>query len=276
LTGEKPSTAALFPGQGTRPCRRETEEFRPDLIEALDDLIERDAFAGAGSSTACAQPAIYCASLALWSVDKRREVSHFAGHSLGEITALAAAGWIDEIDGLRLVIRRGALMQEACDRATGGMIALLEVSLEEAMALGDAFGLSLAGDNCPGQVVLAGEVKNIDALEAEAKRRRAISLRLPVAGAFHSPLMEPAVASLEAALGEVKLTPHDVPVLSADTLAPFQRPAKELATALTRPVRWREVLQLLSREGVRSFAVTGPGRALAPMVAKTLPLATMV
>jgi len=263
--------AILFPGQGVAAARADAVAARPDLVAALDALMGRDAFADAAHSTASAQPAIYCASLAAWSTRPIAGAGIFAGHSLGELTALAAAGWLDELDGLRLVVRRGALMEEACASRAGGMLALLGVSGSDAAALAARYGVTVANDNAPGQVVLSGEVAKLDALVADTARDGIARVRLPVAGAFHSPLMEPAVAPFRRALAQVRFTPRETIVLSASTLAPFGRVRDELAAALIRPVRWREALLALWDAGARRFVDVGPGQTLGALVRRTLP-----
>jgi malonyl CoA-acyl carrier protein transacylase len=272
---EQPTVAALFPGQGVEPSRDETEKIRPDLVEALDDLLGRDAFADAHRCTASAQPAIYCASLALWSTHES-DIQLFAGHSLGELTALAAAGWMNELDGLRLVVRRGALMEDACAHRAGGMLVALGIATDEAIDLAATYGVSVAGDNSPGQVVLSGESPRLNSLATKLRASGVPCQRLPVAGAFHSSLMEPAVGPFRVALSEMRFTPRRTRVLSANTLTQFSHPSVELAAALTRPVRWREAQLELWDAGARSFAAIGPGKALAGMTKRTLPKARLV
>jgi [acyl-carrier-protein] S-malonyltransferase len=265
------AVAALFPGQGVRVTRAEVGRRRPDLLRTLDRLFDGDAFAEAGRSTASAQPAIYCASLAAWSGSGREDARFFAGHSLGEITALVAAGWLTEAEGLHLVVRRGLLMQQACDRTSGGMIAIFDIAPDVALELAESLDLVLAADNCPGQVVLSGESVKLEALSREARVRRLNFVTLPVAGAFHSPLMRSAIEPLRAALAEVDWAPKETLVLSADTLSPIRAPVDELSAALIRPVRWREVLLSLQQRGVHSFVGIGPGKSLLPMTRRTLP-----
>ena len=252
-----------------KPDRGTTAAARPDLVDALDDLLGHDAFAEL-SSTASAQPAIYCASLALWSTRGDLEPRCFAGHSLGEITALAAAGWIDEIEGLRLVARRGALMEKACAIHPGGMIAILGVGAFSALPFAEKYGLVLANENAPDQAVVAGPSEALDKLADQLDQQRVSFIRLPVSGAFHSALMAPAVDPFREELDRVKLMPNDRVVFSAATLAPFTR-VDELAKGLIRPVRWRQALLALWEAGARTFTAFGPGRTLEALVRRNLP-----
>jgi [acyl-carrier-protein] S-malonyltransferase len=270
-TGER---AALFPGQGIAVCRSEVENARPDLVAALDNLVGKDAFAD--TSTACAQPAIYCASLASWSTEKADSVQYFAGYSLGEITALVAAGWLDEFVGLQLVVRRGAAMERCCRSAPGGMLAVLGLEFEETAELADKYGLAIANDNAPGQVILAGEVESLEVIAIDLTRNGVACKRLPVAGAFHCSMMQDAVVDFEAALLEIRISAHSTVVVSGATAKPFADTRRELATALTKRVRWRELLLRLRDDGVDSFCVYDPSKSLAGMVKRTLGDAAVV
>ncbi len=188
-----PSTAILFPGQGsqTADMRATVERVRPDLLELVHAAVGEDPFARAEEGTRWAQPAIFCASLAGWAELGRPAGDWMAGHSLGEIGALVAAGALREADGVRLVALRGRLMQEAGELAgDGGMVALLGAgAADEAPALAQAHGLSLANDNSPQQVVLSGACEALPAAAAAAKELGLRAIELPVTGAFHSPMM---------------------------------------------------------------------------------------
>src|SRR3954454_21500261 len=155
-------TAILFPGQGSQaPGMRDlVAQHAPELLERLGD----ESFDRVGESTRFAQPAIFCASLAGWrAVDA--EPLAMAGHSLGELTALVAAGALDPFDGLQLVVLRGRLMADA---GGGTMLALLGAEPEQADALAAAHGVTVANDNAPGQLVLSGPTAAVDACAAAA------------------------------------------------------------------------------------------------------------
>ncbi|HYI37934.1 MAG TPA: ACP S-malonyltransferase [Thermoleophilaceae bacterium] len=259
-------TAVLFPGQGSQqPGMREpTEAALPALVDLADELCGDDAFARADEGTRFQQPALYCAALAAWeSLRAEVEPVALAGHSLGEITALAAAGSLSHEDGLRLVAARGRLMQEAADVSDGGMMAVRGSRAEVEPRVRES-GVALANDNSPRQVVLAGASADLDALEDMRGKR------LPVAGAFHSPLMRPAVEGFRAELARAEFREPTVPVISCVSARPFEDPRQELAAALTSPVRWVDVLGTLHERGVRRFVETGPGSVLTGLVRKTL------
>jgi malonyl CoA-acyl carrier protein transacylase len=233
----------------------------PELLERVIELVGEDPFARVEESTRYAQPAIFCASIAGWDALNLRP-SAAAGHSLGELAALAAAGVLSRDDALELVVLRGRLMGEA---RNGSMLALVGASLEDANAIAGEGGVTVANDNAPGQVVLSGTVEALDKTEALASERGTRVIRLDVAGAFHSPAMEPSVAPFRAALDEVEVSEPAFPVFSGASAAPFTDVREELAQALVKPVRWRETVLALHEAGAPSFVEVGPGKVLARM-----------
>ncbi len=267
-------SAILFPGQGSQtPEMRETvSEVRPDLLELSEQIVGQDPFARAEEGTRFAQPAIFCASLAGWEALGRPDGDMMAGHSLGELAALVAAGCLSERDGLELVALRGKLMQESGERAgDGGMLALLgSGAADHATELADAHGLAVANDNSPQQVVLSGDRSAFEGASATAKELGLRPMELPVTGAFHSPMMAAAVPEFEAALARVEISSPRVTVLSAVTAAPFEDVRAQLAQALTMPVRWRETLIAMRERGGERFVEVGPGRVLTGLVKRTL------
>ncbi len=268
-------TAILFPGQGSQtPDMRETvSELRPDLLSLVDQIVGEDPFVRAEEGTRFAQPAIFCASLAGWEALGRPSGDFMAGHSLGELAALVAAGCLTEREGLELVALRGKLMQESGERAgDGGMLALLGAgAADHAGELADAHGLAVANDNSPQQVVLSGDRGSFDAASAAAKELGLRPMDLPVTGAFHSPMMAEAVPSFTAALERVEVSPpQGVTVFSAVTAAPFEDVRAQLAQALTMPVRWRETMLAMHDRGAERFVEVGPGRVLTGLAKRTL------
>jgi [acyl-carrier-protein] S-malonyltransferase len=246
---------------------------RPDLLGAVIELVGEDPFLRVEESTRFAQPAIFCASLAGWSqIRDHVDPIALAGHSLGELTALAAAGALDERDGLRLVVLRGLLMDVAGAESGGGtMMAVLGATPAQASALAARHGVSVANDNAPGQVVLSGAP---DALKAARKDARGAGLRavaLDVSGAFHSPQMRRAVTPFREALAEVDVRRPDIPVISCATGRPFGDPRQELADALVSPVRWRETMVALATAGATTFVDAGPGTVLAKLAPRCVP-----
>ena len=267
-------TALLFPGQGsqTDDMRETVERARPDLLELALREVGPDLFERATEGTRWAQPAIYCAALAgAEELGVRADV--MAGHSLGEITALVAAGALSAEDGLRLVAARGRLMQEAAEETgDGGMTAVRargdnRDAIAEVAAEAD---VSIANDNAPDQLVLSGSVSALDRAEELLKERGIRGKRLPVAGAFHSPLMDPAVEPFREVVAAVEVGEQRVPVFSCVTAEPFDDVRERLVQAITHPVRWLEVVRALEARGVTDFTETGPGRVLTNLVKKSL------
>ena len=272
-----PTTAVLFPGQGSQtPEMRDTvAALAPDLLEQVIEVVGSDPFTQVDDGTAFAQPAIFCASLAGWrALDpaERAGAEYFAGHSLGELGALVAAGWLAERDGLELVALRGRLMQQAGETAgAGGMIAILgRDAAERAPDLAEDHGLAVANDNSPQQVVLSGPREALAGAVAAAEAQGLRAMILPVTGAFHSPMMAPAVPEFRAALDRVEVHPGHAGVISAVSAEPFDDVRTQLLEALTRPVRWREVMLALHARGADRFLEVGPGRVLSGLAKRTV------
>ena len=277
MSEHAPSTALLFPGQGsqTAEMRDEVAAARPDLLALAAEVVGDDPFARVDDGTMFAQPAIYCASVV--GFERLRDAGitgiAYVGHSLGEVAALVAAQALSAEDGLRLVATRGRLMQESGERAgDGSMLALLgKGAAEHAAAIAAAAGLTVANDNAPNQVVLSG-AKGAFTTAGEAARGLGLrALPLPVTGAFHSPAMAGARPELEAALAAIDFAEPAVPVISSITTEAFDDVRARLADALTLPVRWRETLLALRARGIERFVETGPGKVLAGLVKRTVP-----
>jgi len=245
---------------------------RPDLLEAATDLIGEDPFPRVDESTRFAQPAILCASLAGWTrLRDHVDPVALAGHSLGEFSALAAAGALSDHDALRLVVIRGDHMAASGEASGGGtMLALLGASPAQAEALAARHGVSIANDNAPGQVVLSGSPDALDAARKDATTAGLRALPLGVAGAFHSPQMQGAVEPFRLALTEVDFETPQIPVISCATGRPFADPAAELADALISPVRWRDTMTTLDVLGVQAYIDVGPGRVLSKLVPRCI------
>ena len=267
--------ACLFPGQGsqTADMREAVERHAPQLLDLVLDEVGADPFERVDEGTAYAQPAIVCASLALWERAGSPDADYLAGHSLGELSALAAGGAIDAEDAVRLSVVRGRLMQDAGGNTPGGMMALLGDGDEARAAIVDT-GASIANDNGPTQLVIAGPEPALDAAAAEAKARGVRAMRLAVRGAFHSPAISAAVEPYREALEKVAVSEPAAPVFSSSTAAPFGPGAGEvrdqLAEALVRPVRWRETMIALTELGAETFREVGPGKALTGMAKRAL------
>lgn len=264
--------AVLFPGQGVGgvDSRELVRRFKPQLLATAEQALGGDPFGRIRESTRFAQPAVYCAALGAYERLGRPQAPMLAGHSMGEITALVAAGAIDEHDGLRIVIERGRLMDLAAESGAGGMLAL-GVGNDAALAIARRHGLTLANDNSPEQVVLSGGEQGLAAAEREARADRLRVKRLRIAGPFHTDAIAPALEPFRELLADIPMRAPTATVLSCITAAPFEAdPRDALALALVRPVRWVEVLRRLHAEGARRFIDVGPGRVLAGLVRRTL------
>jgi malonyl CoA-acyl carrier protein transacylase len=264
-------TAVLFPGQGS--LTPESADYArgvwPELCDQAAELIGEDPFERAHDSTRFAQPATFVASMAGWR-ERRDELADqtvgMAGHSLGELSALAAAGALDTFDALRLVVIRGRLMGVAETGAPGGMIAVLGIPVEEAAALGARHDLELANDNAPGQVVLSGPRAGVAAVAADAREQGIRAMELDVTGAFHSRAMQPAREPFEQAFEEIETRRPSHAVVSGLTAQLFEDIPRELSDALLAPVRWRETMAALRALGADEFVDVGPGKVLARLV----------
>jgi [acyl-carrier-protein] S-malonyltransferase len=267
-------SAILFPGQGVSVAKSQARvaDALPALLARAGELIGDDCFARAGDSTRFAQPAIFLSSLAGFiELEQPLDALAFAGHSLGELTALAAAGALSHDDALELVVLRGALM-DASGRSSGdgSMLAVLRSTPEIAAEVAAEAGVWVANDNAPGQTVLAGAREGLRAAAAIGRERGVRSLALDVTGAFHSPWMAAAQPPFREALERVTLHEPSVTVFSGLTAQPFADVREELAAALTSPVRWRETMVSLAAFGARTFIDVGPDQVLGRLVARNV------
>jgi [acyl-carrier-protein] S-malonyltransferase len=275
-------TALLFAGQGAQTVgmgkdfAEKVPEARPWFDKAraaLDYDLANVCFNGPEADltrTENAQPAIYLVSWVAFQMLKQKapqlNFEATAGLSLGEFTALAAAGALSFEDGLRLVRKRGRFMQEACDATRGGMAAI--IGLDEAVTreVCQENGVVLANLNCPGQLVISGEASKISAACEAAKAKGARrALPLPVAGAYHSPLMAGAQPKLLDELQQTAFSVPTVPVISNVTAHPHAGPEEirsSLVDQVTSSVRWEESMRYLLSQGFTRFIELGPGTAL--------------
>jgi malonyl CoA-acyl carrier protein transacylase len=271
-------SALLFPGQGSHAADMDAAWRGTPLFERGIELLGYDPFADLGMGTRVQQPAIFLVCACAWDAHETdREdggpapAIAAAGHSLGEYAALHAAGALRFDDALLLVDERAAAMQDAADAQPGGMVAMLGGDAHAIAELARSLGLTVANDNAPGQVVLSGGLEQIDtAAELAREHAGARAMKLAVAGAFHSPLMEPAADRLRAALERTPIAEPAFPVWSNGSAGPFVDIRRELAENLLKPVRWRETLLALRAHGVERFVELGPGAVLTGMVKRTL------
>ena len=277
--------AFTFPGQGSqRPGmgRPWVDHESWELVDEASEIAGRDvaallldADADELKDTRNAQLTTFVSSLMVLDAVERLgiEPSYCAGHSLGEYTALTAAGALSFEDGVRLVAARGEAMQGAADGRPGTMAAVLGLDVDEVVAacegVDDAW---LANDNAPGQVVVAGTTAGVDAAGAAVKERGAKRvMSLPVGGAFHTPLMAPAVEGLAAALADVAFGDPRPPVVANVDAAPHASGGDWpglLTEQLCQPVRWRPTLEHLGADVV---VEVGPGGVLTGMAKRTVP-----
>lgn len=222
------------------------------------------------TKTENAQPGIFLVSWVAFQLLKERVPSlrfeATAGLSLGEFTALTAAGAMSFEDGLRVVRQRGRFMQEACDVTQGGMAAVIGLDEAPTREVCAEAGVVLANLNCPGQLVISGEANKIekacDLARAKGARR---AIPLPVAGAYHSPLMASAQPKLRAELAPERMVAPTVPVISNVTAQPQGNPdeiSARLVEQVTSSVRWEESMRYLLAHGFTRFIELGPGTAL--------------
>ena len=222
------------------------------------------------TKTEHAQPGIFLVSWVAFELLKERVPSLVfeatAGLSLGEFTALTAAGALSFEDGLKVVRQRGRFMQEACAATQGGMAAIIGLNEAVTREVCAETGVVLANLNCPGQLVISGPTEKLGPACALAKAKGAMrALPLPVAGAYHSPLMASAQPKLEAELARVTWRDPVVPVISNVTAQPHGGPGAirgRLVEQVTSSVRWEESMRYLIGQGFTRFIELGPGRAL--------------
>lgn len=277
--------AYVFPGQGSqfvgmgRDLYEKSAEAKA-LFDKADEIlgfsITEVMFSGTADDlkqTKVTQPAVFLHSVALAKV-MNIEPDAVAGHSLGEFSALVAAKALSFEDGLRLVAKRAAAMQKCCESTPGGMAAILALEDEVVEKVcAEVEGIVVAANyNCPGQLVISGANEAVDEACArlkEAGARRA--LRLPVGGAFHSPLMEAARVELEQAIAEVEFHDPVCPIYQNVDAAPHsdaETIKQNLIAQLTSPVRWTQITRNMLADGVTAFTELGPGNVLQGLIKK--------
>jgi [acyl-carrier-protein] S-malonyltransferase len=294
--------AFIFPGQGSQavgmgkaladafaPARSVFEEVDSALSQKLSKLI----FEGPENEltlTANAQPALMAVSLAAIRVleaecglDLARDAAFVAGHSLGEYSALAAAGALSVSDTAKLLRIRGDAMQKAVPVGEGAMAALLGADLDQAREIADAAAAALSGvcqvanDNGGGQVVISGARPAVEkAMEIAKEKGIKRAVLLPVSAPFHCALMQPAADAMAAALAGATILPPRVPVVANVTAAPVVDPEairRLLVEQVTGAVRWRECVSYMADQGVTKFVECGSGKVLAGLLKRIAPAA---
>jgi [acyl-carrier-protein] S-malonyltransferase len=294
--------AFLFPGQGAQKVgmgKDLAENFASarrtfaEADEALGMALSRLCFEGPEEQlrlTANTQPAILTMSTAALRVMQGEygwQPELAAGHSLGEYSALVAAGALQFADAVRAVHRRGALMQEACPPGQGAMAALIGLEADAvseicAQASAESEIVVAANFNAPGQIVVAGHAPAVRrALEAAKERGGRMSIELNVSAPFHCPLMKPAQDGMASVLGRITVTPLAAGVIANVTAQVNRDPARVvplLLEQITAPVRWEESMNTLSAAGIDAAIEIGPGRVLAGLmrrINRALPVYSM-
>ncbi|HXB42152.1 MAG TPA: ACP S-malonyltransferase [Bacteroidia bacterium] len=279
--------AYVFPGQGSQfpgmgKDLYESNSTAGNLFEKANEIlgfrITDTMFGGTDEElkqTRVTQPAIFLHSVVLASTLSDFKPDMVAGHSLGEFSALVANKTLSFEDALKLVYKRALAMQHACEINPGTMAAVLgleDAKVEEVCASITEEVVVAANYNCPGQLVISGSIKGIEIacekLKAAGAKR---ALVLPVGGAFHSPLMEPARVELEKAINETNFNTPVCPVYQNVTAKAVSDPneiKKNLIAQLTAPVRWTQTVEQMLKDGATHFTEVGPGKVLQGLIKK--------
>lgn len=277
--------AYVFPGQGAQFSGMGKDLYENNveakaLFDKANDIlgfnITEIMFGGTADElkqTKVTQPAVFLHSVILAKVMNIKPEA-VAGHSLGEFSALVAAGALSFEDGLRLVAKRAMAMQKCCESCLGGMAAILnldDATVEQVCQEIDGVVVA-ANYNCPGQLVISGANDAVDAACAKLKEVGAKrALRLPVGGAFHSPLMENARAELEQAIAETEFKTPICPIyqnVDAKSQTEPELIKANLIAQLTAPVRWTQIVKAMVADGVNAFTELGPGNVLQGLIKK--------
>lgn len=279
--------AFVFPGQGAqftgmgKPLYDGSEQARAmfqkanailgfDITDVMFNGLENDL-----KQTNVTQPAVFLHSVVLASLYPNFSPDMVAGHSLGEFSALVASGALSFEDGLTLVSKRAHAMQKACEKKPSTMAAIIgldDATIEKVCKETEGIVVP-ANYNCPGQLVISGEVHAVNdactALKAAGAKR---ALPLKVGGAFHSPIMEPARQELAEAIEKTQFSQPKCPIYQNVDAKPHTNPdeiKKNLLLQLTSPVRWTQIVQAMIADGATSFVELGPGNVLQNLIKKT-------
>ncbi len=278
--------AYVFPGQGSQWVGM-GHDLYVNLPEAKAVFEEADSILGFALSGLCfegpedvlrqtvnAQPAIMAVSVAYLrtspQLQDRPQPSFLAGHSLGEYTALVAAGTLSFADALRLARERGRLMQEAGNQTSGGMLAVIGLDEATVQSVCQATGTEIANINCPGQIAISGPSQVLDKAAQLAKEKGAQRvIPLPVSGAFHSRLMQPAADGMAQAVSNLQFQDAVIPIVANTTAQPMTSGnalKAELLSQLCHSVLWQKSVEWMIKEGALEFVEIGPGQVLTGLI----------
>lgn len=278
--------AYVFPGQGSQWAGM-GHDLYVNLPKARAIFEEADSVLGFPLSRLCfegpedvlrqtvnAQPAIMTVSVAYLrtspQLQDRPQPSFVAGHSLGEYTALVAAGTLSFADALRLARERGRLMQEAGNQASGGMLAVIGLDEATVQSVCQATGTEIANINCPGQIAISGPSQVLDKAAQLAKEKGAQRvIPLPVSGAFHSRLMQPAADGMAQAVSNLQFRDAVIPIVANTTAQPMTSGnalKAELLSQLCHTVLWQKSVEWMIEEGALKFVEIGPGQVLTGLI----------
>jgi [acyl-carrier-protein] S-malonyltransferase len=292
--GEAVRAAVLFPGQGSQSVAMAdpwlSQGAGRAVLQEISAIWGRDPAAvcrdeSALGTTELVQPALFACDLAAFRV-LQAEGARFeaaAGHSLGEFVALVAAGALDLAPAFEVVLERGRAMEEASRANAGAMTAIIGLSPDDAAEVCRVAGrgdvLEVANENAPKQIVLSGSVAAIDRAEEAARSKGAKAIRLRVAGAFHSPLMRPALDRVREAISRLQFREPTMPVVPNASGRPTTEPSAIrdlLSRHLVSPVRWERSVRALGETGVSTFVEAGPGDVLSKLTKRIVSGATVM
>jgi [acyl-carrier-protein] S-malonyltransferase len=284
---ESSRAAYVFPGQGAQSAGMGSDLYEnyPAARRVFDEAdaslgfpLSRLCFAGPEeelTKTHNVQPAILVVSIACLRALQGAAIANLpppafvAGHSLGEYTALVAAGAVDLAEAVLLVRERGRLMYEAGLKNAGGMLALLGLDEETVKGVSRDSGTEISNVNCPGQIVISGATAALEGAGKLAKARGGRAVPLKVSGAFHSALMEPVLSDFTKVVSKAKFRPPAIPVISNVTAQPLtdvNSIREELVKQLRNCIQWQRSVEYMVQSGVAAFYEIGPGRVLSGLI----------
>ena len=283
--------SVIFPGQGSQSVGMGKEFYdKYDLVkslfkeadEALNTSFSKIILEGPKEEldlTANTQPAIFLVSYSIFQVIKQEfnidltKAKFFAGHSLGEYSALSSAGYLDFKDTIKILKIRGHAMQNSVPKGEGGMTAVLGTTIEDIENLlkenKESFKVEIANDNSEGQIVLSGKIQDLDKLSVLLKEKKIKNIRLPVSAPFHCSLMSKATEVMQEELSKLKFKKGTNPLISnitADEIFNAEELKDLLVKQIENRVRWRESVVNMVNKGVNQFIEIGPGKVLSGLV----------